>query len=62
MRAEFAQIPVVPRRLNTFVDGWILIFIVPANAEAITIRCLSPELRVEALVDERMSGFVQQVL
>jgi len=59
---KLAQVPVVPRGFGASVQGWNVAFPVPADAEAVTVCRLHSELGVKALVDQRVSGLVEQVV
>ena len=60
---ELAQIPVVPGGLDALEDGGgVRDLAVPADAEAVAVRRLGTEPRMQALVDERVFGLVEQLL
>src|SRR3954462_10673681 len=62
MRREVAQVAVVPGRLDPAVDARRALFVVPADPDAVTVRGLGAELRMEALVDQRVLRLVEQVV
>src|SRR3954454_12857175 len=62
MRREVAQVAVVPGRLDAAVDARRTLFVVTAGPDAVTVRGLGAELRVEALVDQRVLRLVEQVV
>src|SRR6185436_14793243 len=59
---ELAQVPVVPRRRDAVVDGGDAAGAVPRNTEPVPVRGLRTQLRVQALVDQRVCGGVEQPL
>src|SRR5690242_1551246 len=59
---QLAQVPVVPRGLDAAEDGRRLLLSVPADAEAVAVRLLGAEPRMEALDDQRVLGPVEKLL
>src|ERR1700733_9647968 len=59
---ELAQVLVVPRGLGAAIDTRGIRGAVPADTEAITVRWLSAEPRVQTLADQRVWPFIQRVL
>jgi hypothetical protein len=62
VRGELTQVLVVPGGLDAPEDAGLLALAVPAETEPVAVRRLRAELRMEALVDQRMAPLVQQVL
>ena len=58
---ELSQVRVVPRRLDALEHARGGSGVVPADPEAVAVRRLRPELRMQALVDQRMGGGVQRL-
>ncbi len=59
---QLTQVAVVPGGLDAVEEAGRLAGAVPADAESVTVRRLGAELRVEALVDQRVLRLVEQVL
>ena len=51
---ELAQVLVVPGRLDAVEHARLGLLVVPADPKAVTVGRLRTELRVEALVDQRV--------
>src|SRR5215207_1594939 len=62
MRADLAQITVVPRRLDAVEHAGGVPDAVPADAEPVTVGRLGPQPRMEALVDQRVFRLEEQLL
>jgi hypothetical protein len=62
MAGELTQVALVPGGLDAVKHGWCVFTAVPADAEAVAVRRLRAELRVEALVDQRVLRFIEQSL
>ena len=59
---KVAQVPIVPGRLDALERARRFGLPVPADAEAVAVRRLGSEPRVQALVDQRMGGLVEELL
>jgi hypothetical protein len=59
---ELAQVAVVPGRLDALEEAGFAALSVPAVAEAVAVGRLGAELGVEALIDQRMGGLVEEFL
>ena len=62
MPCELTQVPVVPGRLDAAKHGRRLALVVPADPEAIAVRLLVAEARVQALHDQRALRLVEKPL
>jgi hypothetical protein len=60
--SQLLEVLVVPRRIDALVDRGSIAVAVPADSEAVPVGRMRAELRMEALVDQRVLGLVQQVL
>jgi len=59
---KLAQVAVVPGRLDALEDAGLVALPVPADAEAVAVGRLGAQLGVEALVDQGVGGFVEELL
>jgi hypothetical protein len=59
---KLAQVAVVPGRLDALEDAGLPALSVPADAEAVAVGRLGAEPGVEALIDQRVGGFVEELL
>jgi len=59
---QLAKVAVAPHRVDALEQRRLVALAIPANAEAIAIRGVRTEPRVQALVDQRVLGLVKQVL
>ena len=59
---QLAQVPVVPRRMDAAVEPRGAALVVPADAEAVTVRRRRAQPRVQALVDEGAVAVEEQLL
>ena len=59
---DVAQVAVVPGGLGAVEDAGRVADAVPADAEPVTVRRRRSEPRVQALVDQRVTGLVEQLL
>src|SRR3954462_1810809 len=57
---DAAEVAVVPGRLRALEHAGRVSVAVPADPEAVAVRRLDTEVRVETLVDQRVLGLVEQ--
>ena len=62
MVCKLAQVPIVPCGFDAAENGRSLFGPVPADAKPIPVRRFDPKPGVEALIDQGIKGFLQQVI
>jgi hypothetical protein len=61
LRRDLAQVAVVPHRIDALEQGRSVPLTVPSDPKPIAVRRVRTEMRVQALVDQGMFRFVEQV-